>query len=104
MPIIKLDKEREIKFTTGAIKRFKALTGKNFYKMGKMDELEPEEFSALIYSCLGSSPDITLEEMDEFVEVGKLPVIMAALVAEAEVKTEDPLASGGLSSATTIME
>lgn len=96
MAIIKLDKEREIKLTTGAMRRFKEMTGKNIMQMDKLNELEPFELTQLIFCCLDPKPDITVEELEEYIELKDFPAIMTSMVGERKGdEAKDPLSVGG---------
>lgn len=96
MTKIFLDKERELRLTLGAMKRFHSLTGVNLMKE-TFKEITPEIIEAFIWSCLvGEDSSLTLEQVGEMIDFKKLNTMTEAIISLTSGKDdENPLSDIG---------
>jgi hypothetical protein len=90
---IMLDKEREARLSLGAMKRFKALTGKSLMHGIDLETLTEDEVITLFWvSMVEDDPTLTLERTEQIVDLSNM---VDAVMALTKKEVPDPLASGG---------
>jgi hypothetical protein len=90
---IMLDKEREVRLTLGAMKKFKALTGKSIIHGIDLESLGEDEIITLLWvSMVEDDPALTIERTEQIIDLSNLGDAIMALTSK---EVADPLASGG---------
>jgi hypothetical protein len=79
---IMLDRERHLKFTLGAIIRFKEATGKDLRKKevaaAIQKDLDLEDLRAIIWACLAhEDKELTLEAVGDLIDLSNMSEISA---------------------------
>jgi len=92
--LIKLDKERQLRLTLGAMAAFEAVTGKNLLQGLDISQFSATDMRALIWACLiHEDPTLKLEDVGNMVDVADLPAIAEKLgeLWNKSVPASDPL-------------
>ncbi|MCJ7669567.1 MAG: hypothetical protein MUO61_03500 [Dehalococcoidia bacterium] len=78
--IVKLDKERNLRFDLAAISKFEEETGKNFFQAGTFDSLKTKEWISLIWAgLLYDDPTLTQEQVGHLVDLPTMTTIIGMI-------------------------
>jgi hypothetical protein len=81
---IMLDKEREVRLTLGAMKKFKALTGKSIIHGIDLESLGEDEIITLLWvSMVEDDPALTIERTEQIIDLSNIADLITALTAKS---------------------
>lgn len=88
---IKLDKKRKLVFDFNALCKLEETTGKNALRGETWSDLSALDVRALLWGALlRDDPELTLDQVGEFVNFGNLEDVTAAIQKAFELAAADP--------------